>query len=241
MAEESIKLFSTRAERYPQPDASDAVYSALEKTIDQVPVFGPATTLMMSRFWVPSASRRLEEWLKEFARDFDEHCSHCNIESLVNDEAFVSASIQVARIVVGTHQQEKWEYLRNALLSVAGGKGPDEVRQQIFLNSIEAFSPAHVKALDVIWRGGGRKIPWDENAIPIPQRNYGAAIGLIAPELKGQPSLLSAVLGDLRTRGFSTIAGPDLSFPQGGVITNLGIEFLNFVLRPPEIRSNQMK
>lgn len=234
MAEDPIKLFSTRAERYPQSDAGDSIRAGLEKTINQVPVFGPVTTLMMSRFWVPSATRRLEEWLKEFSDDFDRHCAECNVENLVKDEIFISASIQVARIAVGAHQQEKRRYLRNALLNVALGKGPDEVRQQIFLNAIEAFLPAHVKTLDVIWRGAGR-VQWDQYSVPIPQRNYGAAIEIFAPELKGQTSLTEAVLADLRNRGFSTLGRADFPFPQGGLITNLGVEFLNFVLSPDDL------
>jgi hypothetical protein len=88
---------------------------AIEKGIEQVPVFGPITTFVTSRFWAPSASRRLEEWLKEFAEDFDRHCEDCSVENLVKDEAFISACIQVARIVTGTHQTEKRLYLRNAL------------------------------------------------------------------------------------------------------------------------------
>jgi hypothetical protein len=71
----------------------------------------------------------------------------------------------VARIVVATHQEEKRKYLRNALLNIAIGKGLDEIKQQIFLNAIEDFSPAHVKALDIIWRTG--KIPWDQYKVPM--------------------------------------------------------------------------
>jgi hypothetical protein len=235
MVEELTKLFASRAERLPQPEDGDTLRAAIEKGIEQVPVAGPITTFITSRFWAPSASRRLEEWLKDFADDFDKHCGDCKVENLVNDEAFISASIQVARIVVATHQKEKREYLRNALLNIATGKSTDEIKQQMFLNAVEAFTPAHVKALNLIWRGPGLGVRWDENRIPIAQRNYGAAIEILAPEVKGQPSLIGAILTDLRNRGFSTLDRPDLSFPQGGVITGLGVEFLNFVLNPADL------
>jgi hypothetical protein len=165
MAEDPIKLFSTRGERIPQPDDTQTLRAAIEKGIEQVPVFGPITTFITSRFWAPSASARLEEWLKELADDFDRHCETCTVETLIKDGAFISASIQVARIVVATHQEEKRKYLRNALLNIAIGKGLDEIKQQIFLNAIEDFSPAHVKALDIIWRTG--KIPWDQYKVPM--------------------------------------------------------------------------
>ena len=117
MTEGPIRLFATRAERFPQSD------------------------------------------------DFDRHCDDCRVENLIQNEAFISASIQVARIVVGTHQEEKRKYLRNALLNIALNKGPDEIRQQVFMNAIEAFSPAHVKAVDLIWRGSLQQDPkawWGE-------------------------------------------------------------------------------
>jgi hypothetical protein len=131
--------------------------------------------------------------------------------------------------------REKREYLRNALLNIAKGIISDEIKQQFFLNAIEAFTPAHIKALNVIWRGGGLKIGWDENSISIMQRTYRAAIGILAPEVKGQTSLIGAILSDLTNRGFSNLSGADLAFPQGGTITNLGIEFLSFVLNPEDL------
>ena len=136
---------------------------------------------------------------------------------------------------MSTDQREKSEYLRNALLNIATGKSTDEVKQQIFLNAIEAFAPAHVKALDVMWRGAGWKIPWDQNSIGMRQRNYGAAIGVLAPELKGQADVIGAVIAELRNRGLSNLSGPDLSFPQGGQITGLGAAFMNFVLSPEDL------
>ena len=133
-----------------------------------------------------------------------------------------------------THQREKREYLRNALLNIAKGITSDEIKQQVFLNAIEAFTPTHIKVLNVIWRGGGLNIGWDKNSIPMMQRKYGAAIEILAPEVKGQTSLIGAVLAHLRNRGFSNLGGPVLAFPQGD-ITNLGIEFLTFVLSPEDL------
>lgn len=78
-------------------------------------------------------------------------------------------------------------------------------------------------------------IGWDQNSIGMRQRNYGAAIGVLAPELKGQADVIGAVIAELRNRGFSNLSGPDLSFPQGGQITGLGAAFMNFVLSPEDL------
>lgn len=237
MAEEPTKLFATRAEQYPQPNEVDTARRAIEKLAERVPVLGPITVHVIAQFLVPGVERRREEWFKGLADDLDrlqEKIEGFRVEDLANNEAFVSATIQATRIAIGTHQSEKHKYLRNALLNVAKGTTSDDLKQQIFLNAIDAFSPAHVKAENLVWRGPGL-IRWDEHAIPMTHRNYGTAMGIVAPELKGQPSLIAAVLADLRSRGFSNLNNPDLSFPQGGIITNLGVEFLNFVLSPEDL------
>lgn len=232
MPENPIKLFASRAERLPQSDENQTLREAIEKGIEQVPVAGPITNFIMSRFWAPSASVRLEEWLKEFADDFDRHCEECNAENLFKNEAFISASIQVARVVASTHQEEKRLYLRNALLNIAMGKTSDEFKQQTFLNAIDALSPAHVRVLHLLWSGANGRIAWDQTNVPLRQRTYAAAMQIVAPELKGDPGLCETVLTDLRNRGFSKLGNGDLPFPQGPQTTNLGIEFLGFVLSP---------
>ena len=90
MVEDLIKLFPTRADRLPQTDDAQTFREAIEKGIEQVPVAGPITTFVMSRFWAPSAARRLEGWLREVADDFDRHCEGCSSENLMQDEAFIS-------------------------------------------------------------------------------------------------------------------------------------------------------
>lgn len=239
MAEDPIKLFATRAERYPEPTEADTALALARAGIAAIPGIGGPINQLLPLVLAPAVARRRDEWLKELADDLDQleqKVEGFKVEELANNEAFVSATIQATRIAIGTHQREKREYLRNALLNIAKGITSDEIKQQFFLNAIEAFAPVHIKALNVIWRGGGLKIGWDENSIPIMQRTYGAAIGILAPEVKGQTSLIGAVLADLKNRGFSNLGGPDLAYPQGETITNLGIEFLNFVRSPEDLR-----
>jgi len=238
MAEDPIKLFATRAERYPEPAEADTAQAIAKAGIAAIPVIGVPINQVLSLVLTPAVGRRRDEWLKELADALDEmekEVAGFRIEKLADDEAFVSATIQATLIAIGTHQREKREYPRNALLNIAKGITSDEIKQQVFLNAIEAFTPTHIKALNVIWRGSGLNIGWDKNSIPMMQRTYGAAIEILAPEVKGQTSLIGAVLADLRNRGFSNLGGPDLAFPQGAIITNLGIEFLNFVLSPEDL------
>jgi len=76
---------------------------------------------------------------------------------------------------------------------------------------------------------------WDQSNIPMNARNYGTAIELLVPELKSQNALVEYILTDLRSRGFTQLNSLSNNFPQGGTITNVGIQFMRFVLHPNEL------
>jgi hypothetical protein len=239
MPEDPIKLFSSMSERYPQPGDADIVHTAARGLVSLIPVAGGPIDELLSLVLAPSVSRRRDEWLKDLAdivEELEKRIDGFKIEDLANDESFVSATIQATRIAAGTHKEEKRKMLRNALLNVALGKGPDEDTQQIFLNIVDAFTASHVRVLDVLWRGAGRMSGtlWEQNRVPMNARNYGSAIEVLVPELKGQNALVEYILTDLRSRGFTQLNGLTNNFPQGGTITNMGIQFMRFVLHPDE-------
>lgn len=149
-------------------------------------------------------------------------------EDIEKHDTFISASIRAAQIGFNTHEQEKREYLRNALLNVLLGTTADETKQQIFFNAIDAFAPAHVKALHVL--AGRAKVPWPTATIN--NRTFLAAIEATMPKLKGQSPLIDAILNDLNSRGFTTVSKSHVPFRPGDV-TNLGVNFLDFVSEPP--------
>ena len=60
-----------------------------------MPVVNLLAAVLLPQFWIPAITCRRDEWLKEFADDFDQHREECNIENLVKDEAFVSAFIEL--------------------------------------------------------------------------------------------------------------------------------------------------
>jgi len=239
MPEDPIKLFSTISGRYPQPGEADVVHAAARGLIALIPGMGGPIDELLSLVLAPSVSRRRDDWFKELADVIEEikkKVDGFKIEELARNEAFVSATIQATRIAAGTHKEEKRKILRNALLNIALGTGPDEDTQQIFLNIVDSFTVSHVRVLDVLWRGAGRMTGtlWDQNRIPMNARNYGTAIELLVPELKGQGTLAEYILTDLRNRGFTQLAALTNNFPQGGTITNMGIQFMRFVLHPDE-------
>jgi hypothetical protein len=129
MPEGPIKLFTTRAERYPEPTAVDVAQGSGRAALAAIPFVGGSITEVLSIVLAPAVARRRDQWFKELADALDElqaKVAGFKVESLIETEAFVSATIQASRIAVATHQNEKRGYLRNALLRIAAGVAPVE-------------------------------------------------------------------------------------------------------------------
>jgi hypothetical protein len=236
MAEIPIKIFDTLEGRYPEAEDPDVVHGAVKVALSAIPVLGSPINELFSMVVTPSLERRRDDWFKEVAGVVDRlQANGFKVESLVGNELFVSAVIQTARIAIGTHRQEKRDMLRNALLNIALGKGPQEDLQEVFLAAVDALSPLHMKVLRFLWTGLTELTKagiWDPLR-PHSLGNYGTAIGELYPEMKGQDNLLLYLMTDLKNRGLSIVARPADAFPQGPGVTNMGIEFLHFVLEPP--------
>ena len=224
-----------------QRSAGDYTHTAVKAGPILDPGCRGAAAELFSLVLAPPIERRRDGFLEDLylrLKQLEGQVKGFHLEDLQKNEAFVSAALQATRAAIGTNQQEKREYLRNALLNIAAGKDTDEIKQQIFLNAVEAFTPAHVKALNLIWRGASLGVRWDENRVPLGQRNYGAAIEIIAPEVKGQSSLIEAVLADLRNRGFSTLGRTRALLPARRSHHRLGSRILEICAESG--RSSQM-
>jgi hypothetical protein len=228
MSDEFTKLFASRAERYPEPDATDIVREMAE---------GGATTLLpllgalapfIDAVWVPVIQRRRDAWFRELADDHDKlqaEVEGFRPENLHTNEAYMTGLMKATRIAMSSHRQEKRRLLRNALFNLAIGRAPSEDLQEIFLNAIDDLTVSHILVLRFLWK----------NTAPMPSlaaTNYARAIQSLYPELRGETSLLEHILLDLRTRGYTRLSDINLPYPQGSVMTNMGIEFLQFVSNP---------
>ena len=237
MAEDPIKLFATHAERYPQPTEADIALGATRAALAAIPFVGGTITEVVSLVLTPAVQRRRDEWLKELADDLDRlkaKVEGFKVENLVENEAFVSATIQATRIAIGTHQQEKRTMLRNALVNIAAGRGPDEDMQHIYLGLIDEFTPSHVKILHFLWTVSSRVAATNNGMLPR-FATYQEVLDQLEPEFSGKADLVQQVLTDLNRRGLSTLQGANLAFPQQ-VMTNQGIAFLQFVLAPEGVK-----
>lgn len=214
MTENTIKLFATRAEQYPQPNEIDVTRAALEKAAELVPIFGPATIQVIGQFLVPGVERRREEWFKKLADAFDrlqETVEGFRIEVLGDNEAFASAMIQATRIAIGTHRDEKRSSLRNGLINIALGRGPCEDEEQMFIRYIEELGPWHIRILNCLMDKEAEKRFDEANQnLRTGQTSFrwrAERLLMTFPELENQSAFYDQAVLDLYSRGLYPFPG----------------------------------
>ena len=73
-----------------------------------------------------------------------------SLESLAGNDVFTGAVVMATRTVEHTHQAEKIEALRNAVLNSAAPSAPDADTQAVIMALIDRFTPSHLR-LVTLW------------------------------------------------------------------------------------------
>ena len=216
------------ADEHPVPkrSAGDVAHAITKAGLSIVPVVGgPAVELFQYVIQAPLEKRR-EEWMARIGEGISKLVSEGpNLEALRDNEQFVSVVMQATQIAVRTHQQEKLEMLRNAVLNVATGKSTDESLQTMFLNFVDVFTEWHVRML---------------RFAQAPPGNRDAMMGGLShvlegafPELRGQREFYDSVWHDLFQRGLINTDSLHVTMTGAGLVakrtTGHGDKFLAFI------------
>ena len=184
---------------------------------------GPAVTLLLG---APLQKRR-DEWLASLAERLTKIESR--FEDLQNDEQFITATLHASAIALRTHQAVKLEALRNAIMNVALGEAPDEVRQHLFLSWVDMFSGTHIRILSVF------RNPQYETSHRVPG-SLTQVLEASLPELAGQSELYNQLWRDLWIRGLVNTERLQGMMTGSGLTqkrtTDMGDEFLRFISEP---------
>jgi hypothetical protein len=128
-------------------DVRDAV---IKGALSAIPFgVGGAAAELFGLLSIPLAHRR-ETWFQDLADRLGElegYISGFRLDTLADNEQFVSATLQATQAALRTHQQEKLEALRNAVLNSAAKREPHDDYQTVFLALVDRFSPAHLRLL----------------------------------------------------------------------------------------------
>jgi hypothetical protein len=197
--------------------AGDIAYTASKALVSMIPIAGGAATEIISLIIKPPLTKRYEEWLESMAQALAaliEKVNTLNLDDLTKNEAFITAVWQATTIAIRTHQEEKREALRNAILNTAIPDKTNENLQLIFLNLIDTFTPWHLRMLKY---AADPKAYVRDNNIEFfdPSNEERPPIEDIFPEFKQYPRELGAlkmpdqIFQELNTRGLVSRMGAE--------------------------------
>jgi hypothetical protein len=231
-----MKLFGKLSDYYPEPEAGDRIMATATALASLVPHHGDTLAGLVSAWLSPPLEKRKEQWCKMLADVVQELCDRFqgfDPKKLDSNEAFISAVIESHRIALSTHQAEKRAILRNALVKIGSGDGPDDDLQHVYLRIIEELTPLHVRILYLLWTGGSQMA---RQAAFSAEQTYAPLMDQQYPELLRNRELLGHIIRNLTDFHLIQNVFPGRTFPNWPLgpqcMTNEGTNFLRFVIAP---------
>jgi hypothetical protein len=185
--------------------AGDKVHRFFRALIGLSPYCSGTLLEIFNSLFVPPIERRRAKWMVKVSEAIAELQDKYDlkIESLAENEHFISMLLHASSIAIKNHQAEKINSLKNILINSASTSNISEDVQFIFLNLINEFTPTHLKIFYNIRTG----FCWS----PIVSfRNYNVNLEFSRilireySELKGQGDFVYQVINDLISRNLLT-------------------------------------
>lgn len=221
-----------------KPSTSDYVYQGVKAGLSTIPVYGGAVTNLISNIIPAPLERRRTKWFVDFDKRLqllEEKVKGFNSKGLAENEIFISMFFYASNIAIRTHQEEKLEALRNAVINSILHPEIDESLQQMYLNLIDKYTPWHLVLLQFADNprqyGGahGIKYPgWTFGG------NLGTVIEVTFPELKDKQGFYEQIVKEMMSDGLLTQGGYlQAMMTEEGMFasrtTEMGKQFLNFI------------
>lgn len=134
-----------------------------------------------------------------------------------------------------THQAEKLDALKNAVLNIAAGQESED-RQTNFIALVDRFTPAHLKVLQKFHQPPvhGGHTQWQMWVTGTTLADAPLWIKEFVPGLKNEDAdFLRMLIGDLYNAGLSQVKPADSYIPREMTWTTaFGADFLRFIAPP---------
>jgi hypothetical protein len=139
----------SRLAQVPEPSGFDYSLALAKIGALAFPFLGTGISLF-DLVTAPLRNKRFTDWCEQLRlrlNQLSQKVDGLTPQSLATNDAFISAFAQATQAVIRTHQKEKLDALRNAVLNVAVSKAPSEDLQLMFLNLVDTFTPMHLEIL----------------------------------------------------------------------------------------------
>ncbi|MBD8739072.1 hypothetical protein IFR41_06090 [Pseudomonas fluorescens] len=224
-----------------EPDGEKA-HRVARIMIGAVPVLGGAgVEIFNSIIDTPMNERRIQ-WMNQVGNALNDliEKSVLTEQGLQHNETFITTVSQASMLAIRSHQQEKLEALRNAVLNVAIGHGPEEDLRQLFLNFIDVCTVTHIRLLSLM---NGPEEWSQKHGVEFPSSwsmgGIAQAIEHAFPDLRGKERIYKVIWGDLYQRGLINTDGLGTTMSRQGILarrtTELGAKLIDFLSEPVEL------
>lgn len=146
------------------PALEDHRTAVIKGALGAIPILGSVLVEELGLVLAPPLSRRRDEWFEDLARrlhDLESTVTGFNFDDLANNEQFVSATLQATQAALRTHQEEKLEALRNAVLNAAASHNFSDEQQGIFLSLVDTLQPIHLRLLKAMRKEDSTSLRFD--------------------------------------------------------------------------------
>lgn len=218
---------------YPERrSGADIAHSIVQAGVGAVPVLGSLLTEIIEVSWQPRLERRRAEWLSSLGARLESLAQEVtDVRDRVESDEFLEVFIEAARAAQATHEEEKRDALRNAVINTALEVEESQAWRLIFVNRLADLQPAHLHLLSFLAdpRGG-----LEERGITPPDIYAGGRSSLVelAVPTWGRP-FYDQLYGDLARMSLTGGAGLHTTMTGAGVyqseLTEQGRRFLAFI------------
>jgi hypothetical protein len=221
MNDKSIKV--------PSKSTGDVAHSVTKAGLSAIPVVGGPAAELFQNVVQPPLEKRRAEWMAQVGEKLLElEGKGLELETLQDNEQFISAAMYASQLALRTHKQGKLEALRNAVTNIAAGQAPEEAMQHLFLNLVDTLTVLHIQILQLF-----------QNPTPPPNMSMGGlsdVLELNMPDMRGRRDLYDQLWKDLYLKGLVNTDGMNTTMSGNGLgqkrTTGLGDEFLKFISDP---------
>ena len=210
----------------PKPSKGDLAHALTKAGLSIVPIVGGPAVELFQLLVQPPLERRRSAWMEQVGHKLLElEARGIDLAKLQENEQFITAVMQATSAAIRTHQQAKLDALKNAIIHIALGEGPDETFQHILLGFIDEFSEMHFRIL-----------AFARSPIAPADIMMGSLASVLEdnlPTLRGQKTLYQQIWSDLYTRGLVNTEGLNGSMSGNGLSQSrtspIGETLLNFI------------
>lgn len=217
----------------------DYAHAIIKSGLSALPIVGGGASELFSLLIAPPVSKRRDKWLVQLAEGLEELKSNTptfDINSLVDNEVFITAVLHATQAATRNHHEEKLLALRNAVLNSALDIGIDDNVQLLFINMIDSMTPWHLRILSFFqsptkWFGDNQK--------QVPTLYTGSPSRVLEsafPELGGRRSFYDIIIKDLYSQGLLSTESLHVMMSGEGTTakrtTDFGDLFISYVSSP---------